>query len=143
MPLNCRSLKTSILSNLHYVGKITKILKDGFGLKLQNLCTGSVQSCTHEKVKLLSLQDLVAANITEENFYNIPQLLSKRGYFKRGKSKLRLNLLPDQNDYLERGLEDDWEEPRLQLAQPENPAISEAGLINEITKPTSQAAISP
>ena len=85
----------------------------------------------------------MAANITEKNFYNTPQLLSKRGYFKRGKSKLRFNLLPDQNDYLERGLEDDWEEPRLQLAQPENPAISEAGLSNEVTKPTNQAAISP
>ena len=72
--------------------KITKILKDGFGLKLQNLRTGSVQSVTHEKVKLLSLQDLVAANITEKNFYNTPQLLSIRGYFKRGKSKLRLGI---------------------------------------------------
>ena len=117
--------------------KITEILKDGFGLKLQNLRTASVQSVTHEKVKLLSLQELVAANITEKNFYNTPQLLSKRGYFQRGKSKLRLNLLPDQNDYLEKGLEDDWEEPRLRLAQPENPANS------EISKPPNQAAISP
>ena len=73
--------------------KITDILKNGFALKLQNLRTGSVQSVTHEKVRLLNLQDLVAANITEKNFYNTPQLLSKRGYFQRGKSKLRLSLL--------------------------------------------------
>ena len=46
--------------------KITEILKDGFGLKLKNLRTGSEQSVTHEKVRLLSLQDLVATNITEK-----------------------------------------------------------------------------
>ena len=49
---------------------------------------------------------------------------------------MRLSFLPDQSDYLERGLDTDWQQPELRLAQPENSANS------EITKPPSQAAIS-
>ena len=89
---------------------------------------------THEKVRLLNLQDLVTANITERNFFNTPQLLEQRGYFQRGKSKLRLSLL-NQTDCNEEGSITDWPEPVLMLPQTEKPANF------VVTKPQPLAAI--
>ena len=73
----------------------------------------------------------------------MPELLSKRGYFKVGKSKLRLNLLPDESNCLGEGIDDDCTEPILELAQPHNAAISEAGLTNNITQPTENQSREP
>ena len=130
--------KSNVSLKFKDIYKVTEILNTGFGLKLQNLRTGSVQSCSHEKIKLLSLEDLVAANITSKNFYNMPDLLSRRGYFKSGKSRLRLSLLEDESDCLEEELNNDCDEPVLGMAQATGiGANTESGLINtNITQPT-------
>ena len=90
--------KSNVSPKFRDIFKVTELMNNGFGLKILNLRTGSVQSCSHEKIRLLTLGDLVAANISTRSFYNMPYLLSRRGYFKTGKSRVRLNLLEDTND---------------------------------------------
>ena len=82
-----------------------------------SLRTGSVQSCSHEKIRLLTLGDLVAANINTRSFYNMPDLLLRRGYFKTGKSRVRLNLLEDNNDCTDGDLTIVCEQPSIGSAQ--------------------------
>ena len=82
----------------------------------------------------MNLQDLVAQNITESNFFNTPQLLEKRGYFQRGKSKTRLSLL-NQTDYDEEESITNWHKPIVELPQTEKPAKI------TVTKPQLPAAI--
>ena len=61
--------KSNVSPRSQDIFKVTAILKDGFGLKLKNLRTNSIQTVTHEKIRLLNLTDLVAQNITESNFF--------------------------------------------------------------------------
>ena len=126
--------KSNVTPKSQDIFKIIDILKNGFGLNLKNLRTNSIQTVTHEKVRLLNLQDLVAQNITETNFFNTPQLLEKRGYFQRGKSKVRLSLL-NQADCNEEESITNWHEPILKLPQTEKPAKF------TVTKPQPPAAI--
>ena len=85
-------------------------MNNGFGIKILNLRTGSLQSCSHEKIRLLTLGDLVAANISTRSFWNMPDLLPRRGYFRTGKSKVRLNLLEDNSDCTDGLLESNCEQ---------------------------------
>ena len=64
---------------------------------------------------------MVAQNITESNFFNTPQLLEKRGYFQRGKSKTRLSLL-NQTDQDEEESITNWHQPIVEPPQTEKPA---------------------
>ena len=87
--------KSNISPKFRDVFKITEIISGGFGIRILNLRTGSLQSCSHDKIHLLSLHDLISTNINSKAFWNISDLLQKRGYFRRGKSKVCLNLLED------------------------------------------------
>ena len=69
-------------------------------MRILNLRTGSLQSCSHDNIHLLRLDDLIITNINSKAFWNISELLQKRGYFGRGKSKIRLNLLEDFDEVL-------------------------------------------
>ena len=75
----------------------------------------------------------MAQNINESNFFNTPQLLEKRGYFQRGKTKTRLTLL-NQTDQDEEKSITDWQQPIVELQQTEKPAKI------TVTKPLQLAA---
>ena len=110
--------KSNVSPKFCDVYKVTQLMNNGFGLRILNLRTGSLQSCSHEKIRLLNLGDLVAANISSRSFWNMPDLLSRRGYFRTGKSKVRLNLLEDTGSCTDEGLETDWEQPIVEGVQP-------------------------
>ena len=67
----------------------------------------------------------------------MPDLLSRRGYFKTGKSKVRLNLLEDISDCTDGDLTTDCEQPIIGSAQAtENGGNTECGSVSmDITKP--------
>ena len=48
-------------------------------------------------MRLLNLKDLVSLDINENAFYDIQNLLSERGYYRRGKHSKRLNLLHEED----------------------------------------------
>ena len=95
--------RSTITPKFRDVYKITQLHSAGFGVRILNLRTGSLQSCSHDKIHLLSLDDLISININTKAFWNISELLQKRGYFRRGKSKVRLNLLEDFDQVLSSG----------------------------------------
>ena len=129
--------KSNVSPKFRDVFKVTQLMNNGFGLKILNLRTGSLQSCSHEKIRLLTLGDLVAANISTRSFWNMPDLLSRRGYFRTGKSKVRLNLLEDDSNCTDGVLESDCEQPLVEGAQTtETGGNTEAGSVSmDITQP--------
>ena len=105
-------------------------MNNRFGVRILNLQTGSIQSCSHEKIRLLNLEDLIATNINSKAFWSISDLLQKRGYFRRGKSRVCLNLLGDSDDCTGGSMEDDCQIPSDGDVQPaENGANSEVALV--------------
>ena len=49
--------KANITPKFRDVYKIQELYKNGFGLKLINLRTGAIKTCSHEKCRLLTLKD--------------------------------------------------------------------------------------
>ena len=90
--------RSNITPKYRDVYKITELHSEGFGMRILNLRTGSLQSCSHEKVHLLSLGDLISTDIETRSFWNISELMDKWAYFRRGKSQNRLNLLEDYDE---------------------------------------------
>ena len=60
--------RSNITPKFRDVYKITELLSAGFGVRILNLRTGSLQSCSHDKIHLLSLDDLISTNITSKAF---------------------------------------------------------------------------
>ena len=124
--------RSNITPKFRDVYKVTQLLSAGFGVRILNLRTGSLQSCSHEKIHLLSLDDLISTNINSKAFWNISELLEKRGYFRRGKSKVRLNLLDDFDQELIIGeTRDDCQEKNDEVIQSQEMGAKPGAAIND------------